>query len=118
MKINSVEVNNRKKGIEIETSKGRFFLPFSKLCPIPSTENKIKSVFVDKELGSEAITYVLESGLEESNHLDAFLDYNRDPEHFIPHYVSVIAAEVTVLHIPVPYHANEPEHRCEQHHGQ
>ena len=48
---------------------------------IPSTDNKIKEVYVDKELGNTAVTYILESGEEDSIHLDAFLDYNKDPEY-------------------------------------
>ena len=82
MKICSVEVKNRKKGLEINTGKDHFFLPFSKLNLIPSAENPIKSIFVDEELGGEAITYVLKSGKEDTIPLDAFLEYNRDPNYF------------------------------------
>ncbi len=80
MKIQSVSVNNRKKALEIETPKGALNLPFSKLPLKPSAKDKIKSIYVDSELGSNAVTYVLESGKEESVHVDAFLDYNRDPD--------------------------------------
>lgn len=38
-------------------------------------------VFPDPELGNEAFTYVLEGGEEDSVHLDAVLDYNRDPTY-------------------------------------
>ena len=31
-------------------------------------------------MGNNAVTYVLESEKEDSVHLDAFLDYNRDPD--------------------------------------
>jgi len=48
---------------------------------VPSTDNKIREVYVDKELGNTAVTYILESGEEDSIHLDAFLDYNKDPEY-------------------------------------
>ena len=48
---------------------------------VPSTDNKIKEAYVDKELGNTAVTYILESGEEDSIHLDAFLDYNKDPEY-------------------------------------
>lgn len=80
MKIRKVEVNNRKKAIEIETSKGTFSLPFSKLALKPTVHDKIQSIYVDSELDNRAITYALESGKEDSVHIDAFLDYNRDPD--------------------------------------
>jgi hypothetical protein len=35
---------------------------------------------VDSELAYLAVTYCLSSGKEGSVHLDAFLDYNRDPD--------------------------------------
>ncbi|MGE4233505.1 MAG: hypothetical protein AB7F43_09270 [Bacteriovoracia bacterium] len=80
MKIHKVTTNNRKKCFEIETPKGCFSLPFSKLTLKPSAKDKIQSVCIDSELGNQAITYVLESGKEDSIHMDAFLDYNRDPD--------------------------------------
>jgi len=80
MKIENVAVNNRKKALEIDTPKGKFSLPFSRLKLRTSAKDRIKSVYVDSELGNNAVTYVLESGKEDSVHLDAFLDYNRDPD--------------------------------------
>lgn len=81
MKIKSVSANNHRKCFEIETAKGTFVLPFAKAGLVPSPSNKITEVYVDKELGNEGITYVLDSGDENSIPLDAFLDYNRDPEY-------------------------------------
>jgi hypothetical protein len=80
MKIKSVVVNNRKKALEIETAKGSLALPFSKLQLKPTAKDRIKTAYVDSELENHAVTYVLESGKEDSVHLDAFLDYNRDPD--------------------------------------
>jgi hypothetical protein len=80
MKIQNVAVNNRKKALDIETPKGAFSLPFSKLPLKPYAKDRIKNAHVDSELGGNAVTYVLESGKEDSVHLDAFLDYNRDPD--------------------------------------
>ena len=82
MKIKSVEINYHKSGLEVTTAKGRYFLPFLKLRLAPSSRNKIASIGVDKELGSQWVTYTLESGEEDSVPLDAFLEYNRDPEYF------------------------------------
>jgi hypothetical protein len=81
MKINKVSLNNRKKTICIETKKGALELPFAKLDISPTEKNKIKEIFVDPELGKEAVTYFLESGVENSIHLDAFLEYNKDPDY-------------------------------------
>lgn len=80
MKIKSARINNRKACIEISTRKGRYTLPFSRLRLRPTQRNKIAKVFVDKEIGWEGITYELESGQEDTLHLDAFLDYNQDPQ--------------------------------------
>ena len=81
MKIKRVNFNNHKKSFEIVTPKGSFSLPFSKTELVPTAKDKVKEVFVDKELGSEWISYKLESGKEGAIPLDAFLDYNRDPEY-------------------------------------
>jgi antitoxin HicB len=80
MKIKSVIVNTRKKTIEIETPKGILGLPFAKLRVRPTTRNRLATIYVDPELGRSAVTYRLASGQEDSVHIDAFLDYNRDPE--------------------------------------
>lgn len=81
MKIRNVHLNNHKKVIEIETPKGAFELPFSMLEAPPTPQNGIEKIFVDQELGKEAITYILKSGVEESVHLDVFLDFNKDPDY-------------------------------------
>jgi len=82
MKISMVSLNNRKKVICVETRKGGIYeFPFAKLDVRPTARNGIKEIFVDRELGSEAVTYFLESGKENSLHLDAFLEYNKDPDY-------------------------------------
>lgn len=81
MKIKSVSANNHKKCFEIETPKGELVLPFSKSGLVPTASNRVAEVYVDREMGNEGITYVLDSGDENSIPLDAFLDYNRDPEY-------------------------------------
>jgi hypothetical protein len=80
MKIRDVAANNRKKAIEIETSKGWLSLPYSRLTLKPSTKNAIVEIYVDRELASNAVTYILASGDEASIHAGAFLDYNKDPD--------------------------------------
>jgi hypothetical protein len=80
MKIKNVVVNNRKRAIDIETVRARYSLPFSRLELKPSPKNHIVDIQIDKELGSHAVTYHLASGEEASVHVDAFLDYNKDPD--------------------------------------
>jgi len=82
MKIKSVVVNSRKKRLDIVTSSHRALsLPFSKLPLLPTVSNKITDVYVDKELGSQFVTYRLASGKEDSVPLDAFLEYNQDLDY-------------------------------------
>lgn len=81
MRIESVTANNRQRCFVIETEKGALTFPFAKLDLVPSTANRVQGVYVDRELGQKAITYVLESGEEDSVHVDDFLNYNKDPDH-------------------------------------
>jgi hypothetical protein len=81
MKIKRVSCNNYRKCFEVETAKGVFTFPFVKAEVAPTMKDKVKEVLVDKELGSEWISYRLESGKGGAIPLDAFLDYNRDPEY-------------------------------------
>ncbi len=81
MTIKSVTANNRRRCFEIETRKGALTFPYIKLDIAPSRTNPVKEVYVDPELGNEAITYFLESGEEDSVHVDDFLNYNKDPDY-------------------------------------
>lgn len=81
MKIRSVTHNNRKKAFEVKTSKRTFQLPYSKVDPQPSVADPIIQLFVDKELGREGFTYVLESGKEGTVHIEQVLEYNQDPSY-------------------------------------
>lgn len=82
MKISTIAFNNRRKEFSIVTSSGAAYnFPYAKADPRPDTENRIDKVFVDKELGNQAITYVLSSGIEGSIHVDQVLEYNEDPNY-------------------------------------
>ncbi len=81
MKIQSVIPNNRKRSFQVKTSKKLFQLPYSKVDPQPGTADPITRVFVDKELGGEGFTYVLESGKEGTVHSEQVLEYNQDPHY-------------------------------------
>jgi hypothetical protein len=76
-----VTANNHKKAFEVRTYKGRFDLPYSSLDTRPSSNNRVCDVVVDAELGNEAFTYSLESGEEDSIHIDRVLEYNKDPAY-------------------------------------
>jgi hypothetical protein len=81
MKIQSVTQNNRKKAFQVKMSKKLFQLPYSKVNPQPGAPDPITRVFVDKELGSEGFTYVMESGKEGAIHSEQVLEYNQDPHY-------------------------------------
>src|SRR5687767_11155930 len=67
MKIHRVLVNHRKAQLELVLRSGKVFpFPFAKLRPRPSAKDRVREVYVDQELGSEAVTYVLASGAEGS----------------------------------------------------
>ena len=70
MKIRSVTVNNRKRQIELTVQSGRVLpVPFARLDPQPTPEDRLVQAYVDRELANEAATYVLESGAEGSVHV-------------------------------------------------
>lgn len=81
MKIRSVAANNRSRAFEVTTRGGEYTFPYARLRLRPSRKNRVTEVFPDPDLGKEAFTYVLEGGQEDSVHLDAVLDYNRDPAY-------------------------------------
>ena len=81
MKIRSATCNNRKKAFEVRTSARTFYLPYSQVAPQPAAADPIAKLFVDKELGREAFTYVLKSGREGTVHLEQVLAYNQDPDY-------------------------------------
>jgi len=82
MKIRRATVNNRKAQLELTVRSGKVFpVPYAKLDPRPTSKNRIREVYVDRELGKEAVTYVLASGAEGSVHIDHALEYNEDPSY-------------------------------------
>jgi hypothetical protein len=94
MKIHRVTLNNRKAQLELSVRSGKIFpLPYAKLDPRPTSKNAIRQVYVDKELGGEAVTYVLESGDEGSVHLDHALEYNEDPSYLAELLVHKLTVE-------------------------
>ena len=82
MKVDRVTINNRRKEFSIATRSGAAYTyPYAEADPRPGSGNRIEEVYVDKEFGDEAITYVLNSGDEGSIHIDQILEYNEDPRY-------------------------------------
>ena len=81
MKIRSVTHNNHKKAFEVKTSTKTFQLPYSQVEPQPTTADPIIRLFIDKELGREAFTYILNSRQEGTVHIEQILAYNQDPDY-------------------------------------
>ncbi len=79
--IKSVNVNNYAKKITIEVKGDVYNIPFAKLTTQPTRQNPVIEIFVDQELASEAVTYMLKNGEVDSIPFDAFLDYNRNPDY-------------------------------------
>jgi hypothetical protein len=81
VKVVSVKANNHRRAFEVRTRKETLVFPYARVTPQPGAHDRIVEVCVDKELGQEGFTYVLESGKEGSVHVDSVLDYNEDPHY-------------------------------------
>lgn len=81
MTISRVAANSRKKAFEVHSGHGLHEVPYARLRLVPSSKNRVVEVIVDQELGNEAFTYRLESGEEDTLHLDSVLELNADPDH-------------------------------------
>jgi len=82
MKIRSVTSSNRRNEFSMVTRSGATYtFPYAKADPRPRPDNRIEKIFVDKELGNEGFTYILESGGEGTIHIEQVLEYNEDPNY-------------------------------------
>ena len=81
MKISRVKQNNRRRAFEVITRSKTLYYPYSRLDLQPEPGNKVADAYVDKELGGEGFTYVLESGDEGTVHVEQVLEYNEDPAY-------------------------------------
>ncbi len=97
MKIREVMVNNRKAQLELLARGGKTYsIPYARLEVRPTSRNRIQEAYVDKELGSEAVTYVLDSGAEGTVHIEQVLEYNQDPTYLaelLNHKLTVVARQ-------------------------
>jgi Cro/C1-type HTH DNA-binding domain len=81
MKISRAVANSKKKEFVLQVGKNKLIFPFAKLKVRPSPSNPVVSVFLDSEVGHNAITYELKNGRQDTILLDQVLDYNKDPEY-------------------------------------
>ena len=81
MKIRAVKLNNHKHAFEVSTWRDEYPFPYSRSEPSPTASDPVVEMFIDEELGREAITYRLKSGREGTVHVDQVLEYNRDPAY-------------------------------------
>jgi hypothetical protein len=95
MKVRQVTVNNRKAQVELTARSGKVLpVPYAQLDPKPTARDQIREAYVDKELGSEAVTYILESGDQGSVHIDQALEYNQDPSYLAELVTHQLTVEV------------------------
>ena len=82
MKIQNITFNNRKHEFSVKLYSGvEYPFPYSETDPQPTPDDSIENVFVDRELGNEAFTYILESGKQGTVHMDQVLEYHEDPKY-------------------------------------
>jgi len=81
MKIARVKTNNRRKAFEVTMAGKHLAFPFTQLEAPPSADDPVTDVYVDREIGREGFTYILESGREGTVLAEQVLEYNRDPDH-------------------------------------
>jgi hypothetical protein len=74
-------VNTRRKAFEVVAGTRSLLFPFSRLEVQPTPDDPIVRAYVDKELGSEAVTYKLRSDSEGTFHVEEVLEYNQDPDY-------------------------------------
>ena len=81
MKIRSVKFNNKRKMFEINAVSKKYVFPYTKSDPAPASDNPVKTVYVDKEIGGEGFSYELASGDTGTIHIEQVLEYNNDPNY-------------------------------------
>ncbi len=79
MKIRSARLNNRRRMFELTAGQRSFQFPYAKAQPSPTPADPVVELSIDRELGSEAVTYRLDSGREGTVHIEQVLEYDQDP---------------------------------------
>lgn len=97
MKIESVEPNNRKRVFIVRTAYRTLEFPYAKADIPPTPEDRLVRVYVDPEIANEGFTWILESGREDTLHIDHVLSYNEDPAYkaqMLLHHLTVEAQDL------------------------
>ena len=97
MIIDAVRINNHRRAFVLRTVKGEYPLPFARLPIPPTPDNPVREVYIDAECASQAFTYVLSDGSEDTIPLDAALDYNRDPDYMRDLLLHRLTSEALVV---------------------
>jgi len=81
VKITAARANARKRALEIEAGDRCFTVPYAKLRLVPTPEDPVVEIYPDPEIACEGFTYRLESGAEDTLHLDSVLEITLDPDY-------------------------------------
>lgn len=82
MKIEAVDLNNRKKAFAVTLDDRRVLeFPYARLHPPLGRKERVESASVDPELAAEAFGYRTSAGAEGVVHVEQVLEYNSDPDH-------------------------------------
>jgi hypothetical protein len=81
VRIDSARANNHKRAFELELGGKKYPFPYAKSEVIPTPDNPITSVEIDRETAYEGFVYTVASGEEGYVHGEQVLDYNRDPDY-------------------------------------
>jgi hypothetical protein len=81
VRIDSVKANNHKRVFELELGGKKYPFPYARAEVVPTADDRIVSMEIDRETACEGFVYVLASGAEGYVHGEQALDYNRDPDY-------------------------------------
>ena len=81
MKIDAITTDNRRSAFQLRVGANDYWMPYAVLPNPPTPENRVSEVAPDPEIGNEGFTYRLADGSEGTIHMDAVLEYNRDPAY-------------------------------------
>jgi hypothetical protein len=81
VRIDSVRANNHKRVFELELGGKKYPFPYSRAEIVPTPDDPIASIEIDRETAYEGFVYLLASGAEGYVHGEQALDYNQDPDY-------------------------------------
>lgn len=93
MKITKATANARKRAVEVRAGRRAYEVPYSRLPVEPTRDDPIEELIIDPELGREAFTYRLRSGVEESMHVDSVREIAQEPEYLRDLFLHKLSVE-------------------------